>query len=94
MRIVGEVEVAGKIEKAPSTLWEITKYEGGITREKYREYFKGRKKACAYILGKTKKYNSNKMLYDIGVKQAPQSYIYLTQRQYELLIGNTDKGVF
>ncbi len=85
MEIVGEVEVVGTIEMAPSFLWEKTKKEAGISRKKYREYFKGRKKACAYVLGKVTKYESNKKLLDIGVQQAPQSFSYLTQEQYELL---------
>lgn len=85
MEIVGEVEVVDTIEMAPSSLWEKTKKEAGIGRKKYREYFKGRKRACAYVLGKVTKYESNKKLLDIGVQQAPQSFSYLTQEQYELL---------
>ena len=37
MEIVGEVEVIGTIEMAPSSLWEKTKKEAGISRKKYRE---------------------------------------------------------
>lgn len=85
MEIVGEVEVIGTIEMAPSSLWEKTKKEAGISRKKYREYFKGRKKACAYALGKVTKYEPNKKLLDIGVQQAPQSFLYLTLEQYEIL---------
>ena len=33
-------KVDGKIEMAPSTLWESTKQNSGISRKKYREYFK------------------------------------------------------
>lgn len=83
--IVGEVDVVGTIEMAPSSLWEKTKKEAGISRKKYREYFKKRKKACAYVLGMVTKYETNKKLLDIGVQQAPQSFLYLTQEQYELL---------
>lgn len=83
--IVGEVGVVGTIEMAPSSLWEKTKKEAGISRKKYREYFKKRKKACAYVLGMVTKYETNKKLLDIGVQQAPQSFLYLTQEQYELL---------
>lgn len=83
--IVGEVDVIGTIEMAPSSLWEKTKKEAGISRKKYREYFKKRKKACAYVLGMVTKYENTKKLLDIGVQQAPQSFLYLTQEQYELL---------
>ncbi len=83
--IVGEVDVIGTIEMAPSSLWEKTKKEAGISRKKYREYFKKRKKACTYVLGVVTKYENSKKLSDIGVQQAPQSFLYLTQEQYELL---------
>lgn len=85
MEIVGEVEVIEIIEMAPSSLWEKTKKDAGISRWKYREYFKGRKSAYAYVLGMVKKYKQNKKLIDIGIQKAPQSFVYLTQEQYELL---------
>lgn len=44
MKIVGEVEVVGTLSMAPSRLWERTKDRAGISRKKYREYFKGQKK--------------------------------------------------
>ncbi len=85
MEIVGEVAVIGTIEMAPSSLWEKTKKAAGISRKKYREYFSGRKKAYAYILGQVTIYESNKKLADIGVEQAPQSFVYLSREQYEIL---------
>ncbi|MEG1313550.1 MAG: ASCH domain-containing protein [Bacilli bacterium] len=85
MKIVGEVKVMGNIEMAPSTLWEKTKKEAGISRKKYREYFKGRKKAYAYLLGDVLKYETGKRLTDIGINNAPQSFVYLKQEQYDLL---------
>lgn len=86
MRIVGEVKVEGKIEMAPSALWESTKQNSGISRKKFREYFKGCKKAYAYKLGQATKYKKEKLLSDIGIRQAPQSFIYLTDEQYEKLV--------
>ena len=84
MKIVGEVEVVGTIEMSPSSLWEKTKKEAGISRKKYREYFQGRKKAYAYVLGIVTQYESDKKLVDIGVQQAPQSFIYFKKEKYEL----------
>ncbi len=85
MEIVGEVEVVETIEMAPSSLWEKTKKKAGISRRKYREYFTGKKKAYAYVLGRVTKYEPMRNLIDIGIKQAPQSFVYLTEEQYELL---------
>lgn len=86
MEIVGEVEVLDTLEMAPSSLWEKTKQDAGICRRKYREYFRGRKKAYAYVLGEVRRYECEKKLSDIGIFQAPQSFIYLTKEQYQLLI--------
>lgn len=85
MRIVGEVKVDKKIEMAPSSLWENTKKKSGISRKKYREYFKGCKRAYAYKLGQVTKYEKTKLLSDIGIEQAPQSFVYLADEQYKKL---------
>lgn len=85
MKIVGEVEVDEKIEMAPSLLWENTKRKSGISRKKYREYFRGCKRACAYKLGRVTKYEKAKQLSDIGIRQAPQSFVYLANEQYQNL---------
>lgn len=85
MKIVGEVKVKGVLEKAPSVLWEQTKKNAGITRKKYREYFAGCKKAFAYELGEVVKYAKESNLVEIGISQAPQSFIYISDEQYEKL---------
>ena len=41
MKVVGEVEVVKTISSSPSALWEYTKKFAGISRDKYRKYFKG-----------------------------------------------------
>lgn len=86
MKIVGEVKVDGKIAMAPNALWEKTKKYPGITRKKYREYFSGCKKAYAYKLGQVSKYEKARLLSDIGIVQAPQSFLYLTDDQYKNLV--------
>lgn len=84
-KIVGEVKVVKTIEMAPSSLWEKTKETAGISRKKYREYFNGRKKAYAYVLGSVTKFEVGKSLTDIGIEKAPQSFLYLNQEQYDTL---------
>jgi len=84
-KIVGEVKVRGSLEKAPSTLWEYTKKSAGITRRKYREYFAVCKKAFAYELGDIVKYEEEFSLEKIGISQAPQSFIYISDTQYKQL---------
>lgn len=77
MKIVGEVEVTGTITMSPSALWEKTKVYAGISRAKYREYFKNRKVASAYVLGNITQYDNPLSLESLGIKNAPQSFIYL-----------------
>lgn len=83
MKIVGEVKVKGILEKAPSVLWEQTKKNAGITRKKYREYFAGCKKAFAYEIDEVVKYTNGTNLEEIGIYQAPQSFVYITDEQYK-----------
>ncbi len=79
MAVVGEVEVIQSITMSPSTLWEFTKKEAGISRAKYRRYFKDCKKAFAYKLGDVTLYECPKALKDFGILKAPQSFVYLAE---------------
>lgn len=81
MKVVGEVEVIKTISSSPSALWEYTKKFAGISRDKFRKYFKGCKVAYAYELGKAIQYNPPKELNDFNVDLPPQSFIYLSVEQ-------------
>lgn len=76
-RIIGEVNVIDVLSSKPTTLWELTKNEAGISRTKFMLYFKGCKSAHAYKLGQFKKYEIPKTLIDFGIKQPPQSFVYI-----------------
>lgn len=82
-RIVGEVEVTQIIEGTPEDVWNRTSYAAGISNDFFGEYYRGRKKAVAYALGQHMKYQKTLELKDIGVKHAPQSYIYLRGRGFK-----------
>ncbi len=77
MKIIGEVEVLGTLSMKKTPLWEKTKSNAGISREKYREYFCDSNIANAYVLGKAIKYDEYKSLNDFGISQAPQSFVYI-----------------
>jgi predicted transcriptional regulator len=78
MKIIGEVSIDGDILKgSPTAIWERTKQNSGISRSKYRLYFKGKKYAYAYPLGKITRYDSPKHLSDFGLSQPPQSFVYV-----------------
>lgn len=80
-RIVGEVEVLGALSMKPSPLWELTKNFAGISRAKYRAYFKGCSAAYAFQLGQIQIYESQKTLQDLGIKNAPQSFVYINTKE-------------
>lgn len=77
MKVVAKAEIIGTICAAPSTLWEKTKGNAGISRKKYREYFHGCKRAYAYELGQVQVFDVPKNLSDFNISLAPQSYAYV-----------------
>lgn len=77
MKVVGMVKVLGHLEMSPSALWEKTKAQAGISRAKYREYFRNCKKAYAYQLGDVLIFDTPRDLSDFGISTAPQSFVYI-----------------
>ena len=77
MKVVGEAEVVKTISSSPTALWEYTKKFAGISRDKYRKYFKGCKVAYAQ-LGEIIQYDPPKELSEFNISLPPQSFIYLS----------------
>jgi predicted transcriptional regulator len=77
MKVVAEVEIKDIISDTPENLWERTKSAGGVDKKFFDEYFKNRKTAHAYVLGKILKFAEPKDLADFGCKFAPQSFVYI-----------------
>ena len=76
-KIIGEFEVMEVLSMKPTPLWEMTKDSAGITRAKFREYFRDCKTAYAYRIGNINLYKNPKSLEEFGIKQPPQSFVYL-----------------
>ncbi len=76
-KIVAEVEVLSIISDEPTRLWERTKDHSGIKDTFYNKYFSENKVAYAYELGEIKEYDEPKELSYYGIRNAPQSFIYL-----------------
>lgn len=76
-KIVAEVEVLDVLSGNPEIVWAETKNYSGIDKKFYNNYFEGRDNAYAYKLGKVTKYDIPLDLKSIGVKSAPQSFVYL-----------------
>lgn len=81
MKVVGEVQIVETIVASPTALWESTKKFAGISRDKYRKYYKGCKVAYAYRLGHVTRYESPKELSEFNISSPPQSFIYLPEEQ-------------
>lgn len=79
-KVVGEVKVTGTVSDSPTKLWEQTKKYAGITRERYRLYFHGKKKAHAYVLGDAKSFIVKKSLAEYRITSAPQSFVYIDDK--------------
>lgn len=77
MKVVASVQVIKRLSASPTALWEKTKTTAGISREKYRAYFRGCKTAYAYELGEVVIFESEKDLSDFGIDTAPQSFAYI-----------------
>ena len=78
MKVVGEAQIVETISASPTVLWETTKKFAGISRKKYREYFKGCKVAHAYQLGQVMRYDPPKALGEFNISIPPQSFVYLS----------------
>ena len=77
MKVVASVQIIGRLSASPTSLWEQTKANAGISRAKYREYFRGCKTAYAYQLGNVKVFEEAKPLSEYGITIAPQSFVYI-----------------
>lgn len=77
MKVVGEAKVEEILEGTPDKIWEKTKNGSGVNIDFYKKYFNNRENAIAYKLKDVKKYDNPKDLIDYGIKNAPQSFVYI-----------------
>ena len=75
--VIGEIKVIKTLKMKPTTLWNSTKANAGISRSKYRKYFSGCTMAYAFVIGSFEKYPTSKSLADFNIQSAPQSFVYL-----------------
>lgn len=75
--VVGEAEIEEILEGSPKEIWQIAKTAAGITKKFFFTYYCGKDIAFAYKLKNIKVYDTPKQLSDYGIKQAPQSYVYI-----------------
>lgn len=78
MKVVGEALVDDVLESTPDEIWEITSDAAGIDKEFFDSYYLGRKRAIAFRIGRTEKFEEPRNLSDYGLSWAPQSFAYIT----------------
>ena len=81
-KVVAWFTVIGVLQGAPSALWSKTHETSGISREKFRRYFKGRSIAYALAIGALHVLKYGMELIDLrGADSPPQAFIRLTETQ-------------
>jgi predicted transcriptional regulator len=75
--VIGEFEVADILYNDTETLWQKTKKYSGITKDFFDAYFAEQDKAYAIKVGKMLIYDKPKLLSELGLGFAPQSFVYL-----------------
>ena len=78
-KVVGEVKIDGIKTADPESIWLQTGKEGGISKERFMDYFDGRDVAYAIKLGKVKRFVRPRPLSysEPQVHSAPQSFVYI-----------------
>lgn len=77
MKVVGEADVEDVIIDKPEQVWNITYAYSGISKAFFDSYYENKEKAVAFKLTNVKKYRTPKKLSSYGIKNAPQSFMYI-----------------
>ncbi len=85
-KIIASAEIEEIIEDNPEKVWNKTKKFSGIDYPFFVEYYKNKNKAFAYKLKNVKKFDYAISLKELGIKNAPQSFMYLEKKLEEHLI--------
>ena len=76
-QVIGEFEIDDILSSTPSTIWEMTKMDSGISEDFFFEYFATKEIAHAIKIKSTKRYTKPLNLKEDFNVFPPQSYVYL-----------------
>ncbi len=76
MKIVGEVSVKKTHTKELKKLWDLTRKTNSLKRNEFFEYFNGKEEGHAFEIASYIKYEVGISLSEVGIKHAPQGFIY------------------
>ena len=76
-KVIGEFEIEGIIQEEPQSLWEKTGQQGGISKERFLNYFENKTKGYAIKVRDARMYDTPVPLNKLMVVSPPQSFAYL-----------------
>jgi adenylate kinase len=92
-KIVAIVEVADYLVGSPSLVWKKTAYGSGISRKYFRDYFSGKIRATAFMLGNVFSIDPPMDLDELtGQKTPPQSFYYLYDADVNVIGGRKSRS--
>ena len=81
--VIGDFTVDRVVESSPSKLWQEAKYDCGLTKEEFDNYFKGTRTAFGIYIRKVKKKRKPVPLFSLRNEcpgfHPPQGYRYLKE---------------
>lgn len=81
-QITGEIRIGSVLNENPETIWNKTNKYGGITKQNFDNYYKGKSKCVAYEIVEARKYTKARELKEYGLTRAPQGFVYLTPHDF------------
>lgn len=84
--VIGAFRVGGQDIRPPLELWDRFAAVGGISRERYVEYFRGSEVAIGIRVEEVRVATVPVELRELGLSRPPQSFQYITQSGAESLL--------
>lgn len=85
-KIVAVADIVEILEAHPKIIWNKTKDYAGINHKFFLEYYKDKDKAIAYKISNVKEFSNPKNIKEVGIKSAPQSFMYLNNKYLEMIL--------
>lgn len=78
-KVVAEADITGVLESSPEDIWEKTSRRAGISEDRFKAYFHGRRTAYAICIGDVHAFRRPLTLaeYAPDISCAPQSFAYI-----------------
>jgi predicted transcriptional regulator len=89
--VVGYFSVDGVTTGSPTKLWNAFGRVGGVSRSKFRDYFRAARTGSAIRVGKTHRLAEPLSLTDIGEERPPQNFVYVGRDRFEGALTDSEQ---